>query len=248
MLRVALTGGIATGKSYCLRRFAAHGRRRYRRRRARARGRRAGHPPGSTRSSRASVRACSRPTARWIVPRSAASYSATQERARDLEAIVHPEVYRRIREWFANLPASARGCDRRTSRCSSRPATSTTSTRCRRACDPEEQLRRVIGARRSVRSRCARAPCSAVADRREGQARGLRDLDRPGLRGNGRAGPNGVRGPQRDVARQAGPASTVAGTARQASDSFSFAGAIRSSTNVFHSWQCGHCQSSSVLR
>src|SRR4051812_46169638 len=29
---------------------------------------------------------------------------------------------------------------------------------------------------------------------------------------------------------------------------FSLAGAIRSSTNVFHSWQCGHCQSSSVLR
>jgi len=28
----------------------------------------------------------------------------------------------------------------------------------------------------------------------------------------------------------------------------SFAGAIRSSTNVFHSWHCGHCQSSSVLR
>jgi hypothetical protein len=26
------------------------------------------------------------------------------------------------------------------------------------------------------------------------------------------------------------------------------AGAIRSSTNVPHSWQCGHCQSSSVLR
>src|SRR4051812_20984735 len=30
--------------------------------------------------------------------------------------------------------------------------------------------------------------------------------------------------------------------------SVSFAGAMRSSTNVFHSWQCGHCQSSSVLR
>lgn len=30
--------------------------------------------------------------------------------------------------------------------------------------------------------------------------------------------------------------------------SVSLAGAIRSSTNVFHSWQCGHCQSSSVLR
>ena len=28
----------------------------------------------------------------------------------------------------------------------------------------------------------------------------------------------------------------------------SFAGASRSSTNVFHSWHCGHCQSSSVLR
>ena len=30
--------------------------------------------------------------------------------------------------------------------------------------------------------------------------------------------------------------------------SVSFAGAMRSSTNVFHSWHCGHCQSSSVLR
>ena len=30
--------------------------------------------------------------------------------------------------------------------------------------------------------------------------------------------------------------------------SVSLAGAIRSSMNVFHSWQCGHCQSSSVLR
>ncbi len=28
----------------------------------------------------------------------------------------------------------------------------------------------------------------------------------------------------------------------------SFAGAIRSSTNEFHSWQCGHCHSRSVLR
>src|SRR5687768_7379746 len=28
----------------------------------------------------------------------------------------------------------------------------------------------------------------------------------------------------------------------------SFAGAIRSSTKVFHSWHCGHCHSSSVLR
>ena len=26
----------------------------------------------------------------------------------DLEAIVHPEVYRRIREWFAQLPAGTR--------------------------------------------------------------------------------------------------------------------------------------------
>ena len=26
----------------------------------------------------------------------------------ELEAIIHPEVYRRIREWFANLPAGTR--------------------------------------------------------------------------------------------------------------------------------------------
>jgi hypothetical protein len=28
----------------------------------------------------------------------------------------------------------------------------------------------------------------------------------------------------------------------------SVAGVMRSSTNEFHSWQCGHCQINSVLR
>ena len=53
-----------------------------------------------------------------------------------------------------------------------------------------------------------------------------------------RADPAGERHPQhaRRSRGQAGASST------------SSAGAIRSSTKVFHSWHCGHCQSSSVLR
>jgi dephospho-CoA kinase len=107
VLRVALTGGIATGKSYCLRRFASRG-----------------VPvidadamardvvtPGSpgleaivTRFGRGVLTAdgfLDRPALGRIV------FSDARARAA-LEAIVHPEVYRRIREWFANLSLSTR--------------------------------------------------------------------------------------------------------------------------------------------
>lgn len=103
MLRAALTGGIATGKSYCLARFDALG---------------------------VPVVDADRQARLAVVPGSA-GFEAVVERfgasviradgaldraalagiiffdrsARaDLEAIVHPEVYRRIREWFARLP------------------------------------------------------------------------------------------------------------------------------------------------
>jgi dephospho-CoA kinase len=107
MLRVALTGGIATGKSYCLRHFAE-----------------LGVPTvDADRLARQAVQPGS-PGLRAVVERFGADvlladgaldrgalarivFEDSRERAA-LEAIVHPEVYRHIREWFANLPAATR--------------------------------------------------------------------------------------------------------------------------------------------
>jgi dephospho-CoA kinase len=102
MLRAALTGGIATGKSYCLARFAA-----------------LGVPvidadllareavaPGSPGLAAVVARfgagivlpdgTLDRPALGALV------FSDRMARA-DLEAIIHPEVRRRIRDWFATL-------------------------------------------------------------------------------------------------------------------------------------------------
>ena len=103
MLRVALTGGIATGKSYCLARFAAHG-----------------IPVIDADVLAREAVAPGTPGLRAIVERFGdlvLTADGTLDRpglgrvvfgdpkARTaLEAIVHPEVRRRIREWFANLP------------------------------------------------------------------------------------------------------------------------------------------------
>jgi dephospho-CoA kinase len=107
MLRVGLTGGIATGKSYCLARFAA-----------------LGVPvvdadllardavaPGS----RALADVATRFGASILLPDGSLDRAAlgrivfTDRAARtDLEAIVHPEVYRRIGEWFAARPPATR--------------------------------------------------------------------------------------------------------------------------------------------
>ena len=107
MLRVALTGGIATGKSYCLRHFAE-----------------LGVPVADAdRLARDAVAPGSPGLAAVIqhfgpellLPDGALDRAALgrivfeDSRARAaLEAIVHPEVYRRIREWFVNLPAASR--------------------------------------------------------------------------------------------------------------------------------------------
>jgi dephospho-CoA kinase len=103
VLRVALTGGIATGKSYCLGRFAA-----------------LGVPTIDADKLAREVVAPGSPGLRAIVERFGnvvLKPDGTLDRAAlgrivftdgsaraDLEAIVHPEVYRRIREWYAALP------------------------------------------------------------------------------------------------------------------------------------------------
>jgi dephospho-CoA kinase len=104
MVRAALTGGIATGKSYCLSRFAALG----------------AAVIDADLLARDAVSVGSPGLAQVVerfgtdVLRSDGSLDRaalarlvfTDRVARaDLEAIVHPDVYRRISEWFANLPA-----------------------------------------------------------------------------------------------------------------------------------------------
>ncbi len=103
MLRAALTGGIATGKSFCLRRFAT-----------------LGVPTIDADQLARDAVAPSSPGLAAIVQRFGAAVlqpDGTLDRAAlgtvvfadnaaraDLEAIIHPEVYRRINTWLANQP------------------------------------------------------------------------------------------------------------------------------------------------
>lgn len=104
MLRVALTGGIATGKSYCLERFAALG----------------ASTIDADSLAREVVTVGSPGLAAIVVafgngvlavdgsldrPALGRIVFADAKARAALEAIIHPEVYQRIREWFANLPS-----------------------------------------------------------------------------------------------------------------------------------------------
>lgn len=106
MLKVALTGGIATGKSYCLARFAARG-----------------IPVvDADRLAREAVQRESpaldairrrfgpdalTPSGELDRSRLAAIVFRDEQARHDLEAIVHPEVYRRLKAWALDLEA---GC------------------------------------------------------------------------------------------------------------------------------------------
>ncbi|HET7219218.1 MAG TPA: dephospho-CoA kinase [Vicinamibacterales bacterium] len=104
MVRAALTGGIATGKSYCLARFAALG----------------AATIDADRLAREAVEPGTPALARIVqrfgasilgpdgaLDRAALGRIVFADRAMraDLESIIHPEVYRRINAWFADLPA-----------------------------------------------------------------------------------------------------------------------------------------------
>ncbi len=159
MVLAALTGGIATGKSYCVQRFATLG--------AEVidadRLAREAVEPGTrglaavaTRFGAHLVRAdgsLDRPALGRIV--------FTDARARaDLEAIVHPEVYRRIRDWSVNLPASTRLAVADIPLLFETGHEHDFDTVIVCACSPEEQVRRVI-ARDGLTEREARARISA---------------------------------------------------------------------------------------
>jgi dephospho-CoA kinase len=103
VVQAALTGGIATGKSYCLARLAA-----------------LGAPTIDADKLARLVVAPGSPGLAAVVerfgsgilrddgtldrPALARVIFADRVARADLEAIVHPEVYRRIRDWFAQLP------------------------------------------------------------------------------------------------------------------------------------------------
>lgn len=107
LLRVALTGGIATGKSYCLARFSERGVPVIDADRL-AREAVAGGSPGldavATRFGRGVLHADG------TLDRAALGAIVFNDRGAraDLEAIIHPEVYRRINVWFANQPSGTR--------------------------------------------------------------------------------------------------------------------------------------------
>jgi dephospho-CoA kinase len=107
VLRIALTGGIATGKSYCLERFAELGAPTIDAD-ALARDVVAVGTPGLAAVASAfgsgvlaEDGSLDRPALGRIV------FGNPKARAA-LESIIHPEIYRRIGEWFADRPSGAR--------------------------------------------------------------------------------------------------------------------------------------------
>jgi dephospho-CoA kinase len=107
MIRAALTGGIATGKSYCLGRFAALGASVIDADRL-AREAAAPGTPGLAAIERRFGPQVLRPDG--TLDRAALGALIFRDRAAraDLEAIIHPLVYQRITEWFADLPGGTR--------------------------------------------------------------------------------------------------------------------------------------------
>jgi len=166
VLRVALTGGIATGKSYCLARFAAL---RVPVIDADALAREAVAPGTAGLRAVAARFGAGVLNADGSLDRSGLGrivFADPRARAA-LEAIVHPEVYRRIQEWFANLRVAARFA------IADIPLVFETGHNhdydqvVVAACHPDEQLRRMM-ARDRLDDRQARARIAAqwpIADK-----------------------------------------------------------------------------------
>jgi dephospho-CoA kinase len=155
MLRVALTGGIATGKTSCLARFAALGAATIDADRLA----RAAVVPGS----RALDAIVTRFGQSLLLPdgtldRSSLGRVVFNDRAAraDLEAIVHPEVYRRIGEWLATLPPGTRIALADIPLLFETGHTHDFDRVVVVACDPREQLRRLMS-RDGLSERDARA-------------------------------------------------------------------------------------------
>ena len=159
MVLAALTGGIATGKSYCVQRFASLGAEVIEADRL---AREAVEPGTRGLAAIASRFGADLVRADGSLDRQALGRIVfTDARARaDLEAIVHPEVYRRIREWSVNLPVSTRLAVADIPLLFETGHEHDFDTVIVCACSPEEQVRRVV-ARDGLTEREARARVSA---------------------------------------------------------------------------------------
>ena len=170
MVFAGLTGGIATGKSYCIARFAS-----------------LGVPVIDADVLAREAVAPGTPGLRAIADRFGAAIvhpDGTLDRAAlariiftdaaaraDLESIIHPDVYRRIREWSVNLPPHTRLA------IADIPLLFETGHHhdfdkvivC--ACEPEEQVRRLV-ARDGLTQAEARARLAAQWPIEEKAARG----------------------------------------------------------------------------
>lgn len=155
MLRVALTGGIATGKSYCLVRFASLGISTIDADRLA----RDAVAPGSRALDQVAARfgpSILRPDGSLDRP-SLGRIVFTDRAARaDLEAIVHPEVYRRISEWLATLPPRTRLAIADIPLLFETGHTHDFDRVIVVSCDPREQVRRIVS-RDGLTEREARA-------------------------------------------------------------------------------------------
>lgn len=178
MLRVALTGGIATGKSYCLARFASMG------------------VPiiDADQLARDAVAPGSR-VLEEVVARFGSSIlqaDGSLDRASlgrivfndrgaraDLEAIVHPEVYRRISEWLASLPPGTRVAMADIPLLFETGHTHDFDRVVVVACEPREQLRRIT-ARDGLSERDARARMDSQWPIEEKEARADYVIDTDG--------------------------------------------------------------------
>src|SRR6476619_5050235 len=155
MVRVALTGGIATGKSYCLARFASLGAATIDADRLA----RAAVTPGSRALEAIAARSgAAMVLADGTLDRLALGRIVFNDRAAraDLEAIIHPEVYRRIGEWLASLPPGTRLAIADIPLLFETGHTHDFDRVVVVACDPREQLRRVMS-RDGLSERDARA-------------------------------------------------------------------------------------------
>ena len=143
VFRVALTGGIASGKSYCLERFAA-----------------LGVPTIDADALAREVVAVGSPGLAAVVSAFGSGVLADDgsldrpalgrivfgnAKARAaLEAIIHPEVYRRIGEWFADRPSGAQVAIADIPLVFETGHNHDFDAVIVAACTPEEQIRRVI--------------------------------------------------------------------------------------------------------
>ena len=202
-LRIALTGGIGTGKSHCLERFA-----------------RLGIPvidadvlarealaPGTPELSAVVARfgravldaagALDRPALARVV-------FADPTARRDLEAIVHPAVYRQIADWFESLAGAGGSVRTPALGIADIPLLYETGREADfdrvivATCPPAQQVERLVARGWSDGGR-ATADVGAMADRREGPPRGLRHRH---VRDAGRDGPAGAGGVSTIAMRQ----------------------------------------------